>query len=624
MEARRNAACAALIAILCAARLCVSQSDELVVSTKYGAVRGVTRHLAAIKGNITKINRFLGIPFASPPVKKLRFSPPVPPEPWDDVYDATNFKAMCFQDPEYNRMFWTGFSWRQSDDCLYLNIYAPNSTGTKYAVMVYIHGGGYEAGSPIISPGDAIPLWGVVLVTIQYRLGPFGFMSTGDSVAPGNYGMLDQIAALKWVQENIAAFHGDPSRVTIFGESAGGSSVGLLLLSPLSKGLFHYAIALSGVDFSPFAINRVDEAVQLTKKTARNVKCPTHDSTEMMECMRRLKGEEIPVNEINKWRPIVDNIFLEDTPVNLRKANKFHPYPFIAGLTSEEGSYFFSDDFFKNVTFETFKDDAITFYQSVRRFGREGPNFKLAASLKEAIVFHYTPWPDLGDSSGFRAALVDMVTDFSIAAPAHAVLDFHSKQAPSYLYVFSHRSKNRSIPKWKGVGHKDDTPYEFGFPFLDLDKALTQQEYDDVDRNVSNYIITFFTNFAKTGHPTPEPVAGITWSQYNETYPAYMNITAQPRIEYNFHEKSMAFWNSYYPKLLETTSCYQGDTLGSTSSASSLSLFYSAYAIYLTTQSSYNRNLVEVKIVRIPGYAAFGDKIMMSLNYKGFQGIPFY
>ena len=161
-----------------------------------------------------------------------------------------------------------------SEDCLYLNVYVPaqndslNPT-TEYPVMVYIHGGAFTSGTALLSPGLVLPTYGVVLVTIQYRLGPFGFLSTRDSNSPGNYGMLDQVLALKWVNENIKNFGGDPNKVTIFGFSAGGASVGLHLLSPLSKGFFHGAISESGVDLSPWSVVIADIALSKTEALAK-------------------------------------------------------------------------------------------------------------------------------------------------------------------------------------------------------------------------------------------------------------------------------------------------------------------------------------------------------------------
>ena len=171
----------------------------------------------------------------------LRFRPPQPPKSWKPkVYLAKKHGNICVQ-PNYLEKFIRSVTpnLTYSEDCLYLDIYSPN-TSLSLPVMVYIHGGGYAGGTAIVSPSDILALHGVVVVIIQYRLGPFGFLTTGDSEAPGNYGMLDQVEALKWVHENIKYFGGNPSKVTIFGQSAGGSSVGLHLLSPLTRDLFRF------------------------------------------------------------------------------------------------------------------------------------------------------------------------------------------------------------------------------------------------------------------------------------------------------------------------------------------------------------------------------------------------
>ena len=544
-------------------------SSTVIVSTKYGLLKGQTRYFPRPVGSISLVNKFLGVPYAAPPVVDLRFRPPEKPKHWQGVYDATRFKPVCYQDDNYNRMFWTeDAKWNESDDCLYLNVYAPNTTlsNVRYPVMVYIHGGGYEAGSPVVSPGDALPMWEVVLVTIQYRLGPFGFISTGDDTAPGNYGMLDQIEALKWIRDNIEAFKGDPSRVTIFGESAGGSSVGLLLLSPLSKGLFHRAIALSGNEFSPFAINSREEAIGLTQIVAKRSRCPIGNNARMISCMRKADANHIwSKKDVNKWRPVVDGIFLQDTPENIRKANQSHPYPLIVGLTSNEGAYFVHDKLYDHITPANFRPILKRFFGDISRYARQWRPLEISESLIDAIVFQYTPWPDTKDIVRLRQGLFDMITDYSIAAPAHAVLDLHTRSAPGYLFVFSHRSKLTRQPSWKVAGHKEDTPYEFGFPFMNL---TVLQDYDDHDKNVSGIIISLFTNFARTGNPTPQPVAGCTWKPFNKTQYYYLNITESPKMELGFHLKNIAFWNHYYPKVLNFTSCKRANVLESMSGSS--------------------------------------------------------
>ena len=181
---------------------------------------------------------------------------------------------------------------------------------------------------------------------IQYRLGPFGFLTTGDSAAPGNFGMLDQVAALQWVKDNIKGFGGDPDKVTIFGLSAGGTSVSLHLLSPLSEGLFHQAIAESGVDLSPFAVQPVSFGLRFANELAGNLDCPTNDHSELITCIRQKQAKEIQdasdsityrYYDYLRWAPVVDNIFLRDTPRNLRKKEDFQKAKFMIVFNSQEG-----------------------------------------------------------------------------------------------------------------------------------------------------------------------------------------------------------------------------------------------------------------------------------------------
>ncbi|NXT50370.1 SASB hydrolase, partial [Pluvianellus socialis] len=223
------------------------------VVTKYGRVRGYQFKVDAAERSV---NVFLGLPFAHPPVGPLRFSEPQPPEPWKGVRDATSYPPMCLQDKVQGQIFSDLITNRKekvllevSEDCLYLNVYTPVSTENqeKLPVFVWIHGGGLVFGAASSYDGSALAAFdNVVVVTIQYRLGIVGYFSTGDKHARGNWGYLDQVAALQWIQENIIHFGGDPGSVTIAGESAGGVSVSALVLSPLAKGLFHKAISESG------------------------------------------------------------------------------------------------------------------------------------------------------------------------------------------------------------------------------------------------------------------------------------------------------------------------------------------------------------------------------------------
>ena len=255
--------------------------SSVTVSTQYGDIKGLVTSCPSAPGPFKSVSKFLGVPFAAPPIGELRLKAPEPLKEWKPkVLQGTKHGNVCWQrEHRVQSIKFFGPNFSYSEDCLYLDIYSPN-VSISVPVMVYIPG------------GDILALHGVVIVVIQYRLGPFGFLTTGDSAAPGNLGMLDQVEALKWVNKNIENFGGDPSKVTIFGTSAGGTSVTLHLLSPLSEGLFHQAIAESGVDLSTFATQPVSYGLRFAKELAQNLDCATSDHSEMVACIRSKKGEE--------------------------------------------------------------------------------------------------------------------------------------------------------------------------------------------------------------------------------------------------------------------------------------------------------------------------------------------
>ena len=304
------------------------------VSTIYGDIEGFVASYSAYSNTsfpFKSVTKFLGVPFAAPPIGELRFKSPEPPKAWKPkVLPAKTHGNRC----------------SHSEDCLFLDVYTPN-VSLSLPVLFYIHGGAYTSGAAVLYPSDILALHGVVVVVIQYRLGPFGFLTTGDSAAPGNFGMLDQVEALKWVQENIDHFGGDPSNVTIFGESAGATSVALQLLSPLSQGLFHQAIAESGVDLSSFAIQPTTLGIRFAKELAQNLDCTTSEHNAMVACMREKKGAEIErasekleyfLADVLMWAPVVDKIFLLDTPRNLREKGEFKKVKLMISFNSHEGA----------------------------------------------------------------------------------------------------------------------------------------------------------------------------------------------------------------------------------------------------------------------------------------------
>ena len=517
------------------------------VPTSYGDVEGLEESYPNSSFAYKSVSKFLGIPFAAPPVGDLRMKAPKEPASWKpNVRQAKRHGNICMQKKTleyFVRLFTQNFTY--SEDCLYLDVYSPN-VSQHLPVMVYIHGGGYEYGSSVTYPGDYLALQGVVVVVIQYRLGTFGFLTTGDSAAPGNYGMLDQIEALKWVKDNIEMFGGDPSSVTIFGESAGGSSVGLLLLSPLTKGLFHHAISNSGVDLSPFAIGSNEEVTNQSKMAAKQVGCEIEDSGEMIKCLRSIDALKFSVKDANVWRPIVDGNFLLDTPRKLRRAGNFHHVPYLAGFTSQEGAYFFPQ-LLENTTPEDFLHRTKEVFNTIGNEYGQMLNGDLPKTLLDTLMLLYTPWPDQNDHIKVKIALADEVGDFTMSAPTHADLALHSKNAPVFMYEFAHMSTLNLRPAWKGPSHKDDTPYQFGFPLMNL---TVLQQYNEADRNLSYMLITLFTNFAKYGKPTPQPVNGVSWEGFNTSHMVYLRVQSQPEMAVNYKPTKMAFWNEFYERML--------------------------------------------------------------------------
>ncbi|XP_010144093.1 PREDICTED: putative inactive carboxylesterase 4, partial [Buceros rhinoceros silvestris] len=315
-----------------------------------GAEPEVTIALGRLKGRQTNVkgtdrlvNVFLGIPFAKAPVGSLRFSPPEPPEPWNDLRDATSHPPLCPQDPSMMKIAEKNYKekhipFRTSEDCLYLSVYSPAGSNKKdkLPVMVWIHGGSFVFGGASRYDGSALSAYeNVVVVIIQYRLGLLGFFSTGDEHARGNWGFLDQVAALRWIQENIEHFGGDPGSVTLFGVSAGSCSVFAHVLSPLSKGLFHKAISESGI------LIPSDEEILLStdlKKIASIFNCETSSSLSVINCLRNQEANDIVLNttEISFLPLVLDGVFLHKSPEDILAGKEFNAVPLMIGITNNE------------------------------------------------------------------------------------------------------------------------------------------------------------------------------------------------------------------------------------------------------------------------------------------------
>ncbi|XP_015115263.1 esterase FE4 [Diachasma alloeum] len=308
--------------------VCAAHNNRVTISN--GILEGSL--LQSRKGRV--INAFRGIPYARPPLGRLRFQPPQPATSWRGVRLATTERAQCLQKIDISSDMTTA----GSEDCLYINVYTPNlpnpagrNASQRYAVMVWFHGGSWTGGNSSLYGPEYLLDHDIVLVTMNYRLGPLGFLSTADRIIPGNYGLKDHVQALHWVRRNIAAFGGDPKKVTIMGESAGATGVHYLMLSRQAKGLFHQAISQSGTALNPSAFNTIKIARENAHRLARNLSCPTDTSERLLQCLQIRDPREITAMS-GTWPMSSDALFnvgsATSVKEHLRKRSPIYYYYF--------------------------------------------------------------------------------------------------------------------------------------------------------------------------------------------------------------------------------------------------------------------------------------------------------
>ncbi|EHB07339.1 Carboxylesterase 2 [Heterocephalus glaber] len=501
--------CGLLLLLVCGQAL---DSASPIRSTNTGQVRGSLVH---VKGTDVGVHTFLGIPFAKPPVGSLRFAAPEAPEPWSGVRDGTSYPAMCLQDADIMKMFnMTAPSVPVAEDCLYLNIYTPAHVHdeSRLPVMVWIHGGALILGTASSYDGSKLAASeNVVVVTIQYRLGVLGFFSTEDQHATGNWGFLDQVAALRWVQENIAHFGGNPDRVTIFGQSAGGVSVSSLVLSPMSQGLFHGAIMESGVALLPDIISSSSENIYTM--VANMSGCGQIDSEAMVRCLRGKSEEEIlAITKVLEIIPaVVDGAFLPRHPQELLASADFQPVPSIIGVNNDEYGwalpiFFGSADTQKEMNRETLR----TVLQSM------SAQMMLPAGFGDLFMEEYMG--DIEDPQALKIQFHEMKADCIFVIPALQVAHFQSSHGPVYFYEFQHPLnffKDIRPPHVK-ADHGDQVFFVFGSSFWGNQIELTEEE-ELLNRRMMKYWANFARN-AEESDPQSCPNYSIGKSKVM-TYP---------------------------------------------------------------------------------------------------------
>ncbi|XP_024051691.1 neuroligin-4, X-linked [Terrapene carolina triunguis] len=564
------------------------QAQYPVVTTNYGKIRGLRTPLP--NEILGPVEQYLGIPYASPPTGERRFQPPEPPSSWTGVRNATQFAAVC---PQYldersllNDMLPVWFTANldtvvtyvqdQNEDCLYLNIYVPteddiHDQNNKKPVMVYIHGGSYMEGTGNMIDGSILASYGnVIVVTLNYRLGVLGFLSTGDQAAKGNYGLLDQIQALRWIEENIGSFGGDPKRVTIFGSGAGASCVSLLTLSHYSEGLFQKAIIQSGTALSSWAVNY--QPAKYTRILADKVGCDMLDTTDLVECLRNKNYKELiqqtitPATYHIAFGPVIDGDVIPDDPQILMEQGEFLNYDIMLGVNQGEGLKFVDGivDNEDGVSPNDFDFSVSNFVDNLYGYP-EGKD-----TLRETIKFMYTDWADKENPETRRKTLVALFTDHQWVAPAVATADLHAQYgSPTYFYAFYHHCQSEMKPSWADSAHGDEVPYVFGIPMIGPTE-LFNCNFSKNDVMLSAVVMTYWTNFAKTGDPNqpvpqdtkfihtkPNRFEEVAWSKYNPKDQLYLHIGLKPRVRDHYRATKVAFWLELVPHLHNLNEIFQ-------------------------------------------------------------------
>ncbi|XP_074058970.1 carboxylesterase 3-like [Macrotis lagotis] len=511
------------------------------VVTQFGRIRGKQ---VTVKGTEQRVDVFLGVPFAKPPVGAGRFSPPQPAEPWKGVKDATAFPPMCLQEIERADLMKYSLDGKQqlfpiSEDCLYLNIYTPASRHKKdeLPVMVWIHGGSLVIGAASSFDGSPLSAYeDIVVVTVQYRLGYQGFLSSGDEFAPGNWGLLDLVAALQWIQGNIAHFGGDPNSVTLSGQSAGGICVSALVLSPMAKGLFHRAISQSGVATFPGLIT--DHPRAIFQDVAHFYGCEGSNSAILIQCLRNKK--DMIFNRKHLSIPFLkvtlDGSFLSKFPEKLLLEKEFPRIPHLIGVNNHELGHMillaWNPQSLKN---EMNKELALNLLKV------QGASLGISSELIHLMADKYIG--NLTESYAIWEATSDLFGDLLFVFQALNISKvFRDSGAPVYFYEFQHRpsSFDKIKPASVKADHSAELTFIFGGPFMaDEGSMLAFPDSTEEEKQLSKTMMRLWANFIRKGDPNGEGLPN--WPLYDQSE-SYLQINLSPKVGRKLREDKLEFW----------------------------------------------------------------------------------
>lgn len=484
-----------------------------LVETQYGEIMGHTNG---------SISEFLGIPFASPPVGELRWRPTTAPDEWNDILIVDNFPPKCPQKSFKVAAQDSSYTLEGEEDCLYLNIWTPNVAG-NFPVMVFIHGGGNQQGSTSqISAGTEIyngknlsEHGEVVVVTIQYRLGSLGYLVhpglEGENTLgiSGNYGVMDQVFALEWVQKNIKNFGGDQSNITIFGESAGGVNVGNLIISDKAKGLFHKAIIQSAVPvINAYNVARY-EGIDFVNSFA-----VSGSDEEKIEQMRQIHADSLTILNKNPleggvaqmvWQPVLDMNILKSFPVNAFESGEFNHVPLIIGSNADEMSL------------------SVPQVVSPAEFTAV-VNSTIPAQFRESIFNLYPPGSTTEQA---KESLIAFLSDAQFTSTVRRTAQCMSlnQSEPVYRYLFSH-THNPLIPFLGSAKSYHGIELFYVFNTWENSPVAIGPIFTSDDEKVQNLMLDYWTNFAYSGDPNSSLLT--QWPIYNPQSDTYIDLKSEP------------------------------------------------------------------------------------------------
>ncbi|XP_052241965.1 cholinesterase 2-like isoform X1 [Dreissena polymorpha] len=546
--------------------LVVNAAYCFTVKTPVGSISGLEETLT-VDGRQYRMSKFLSIPFAESTAGENRFMKPIPKAPFSSTFDATQLPMACY--PSYNEAEqkldkYVNFT----EDCLTLNVFVPHTfeKNVSLPVMVWIYGGAFVEGASVIFPAEGISTIGDgIVVTLNYRLGMFGFIQSTDGKLPGNQGLWDQHLGIKWVHDNIKAFTGNPNDVTIFGESAGGASVVYQALYPGNQGFFQRVIAQSGSALAYWASHELPNAEAfITKKGCDQAPDP-------IECLRALTPGQLQDNDTLPWAPFVDKDFVIASPKDIvygtdsttsSARNFFASLDFMTGVNNFDGALYLRD-VWPNIlhysdmnTFVLTRDEFIRIAIPAVVIDIIKPkNIRTALIAEELLNIQYTDWQHPNDSATLRFSLTNMSSDVAFFYPAVSTVKGHALlgKGKSYLYELSVVPTTHALqtPNWiSGSNHADDIQYVFGYPLYAGPRSTGN--YTEEERRLARGMVTMWTNFAKSGDPNkPEDArqfTNATWAEYDLDFQSFLQFTYQGALPGSqFQARRMQLWSDLLP-----------------------------------------------------------------------------